>query len=107
MADRAIMTAIGENGEIIDCDVLFTFKNTATGKCYIVYTENTVDENGDTEIFASVFDPDDKTLTLLPIETDAEWAMLEAKLAEYSRAKEREGDNDENNQKFKEDNADA
>ena len=87
MADRAIMTAIGENGEIIDCDVLFTFKNTATGKCYIVYTENTVDEHGDTEIFASVFDPDDKTLTLFPVETDEEWAILESTLGEYERSK--------------------
>ena len=65
MPDRAIMTAIGENGEIIDCDVLFTFKNTATNRCYIVYTENTTDEKGDTEVYASIFDPDDN-LPLTP-----------------------------------------
>ncbi len=90
MADQAIMTAINENGEIIDCDVLFTFKNTATNKCYIVYTENTEDENGDTEVFAAIFDPDDKTITLHPIETEEEWALLESKLREYERAKELE-----------------
>ncbi len=90
MADRAIMTAINENGDIIDCDVLFTFKNTATNKCYIVYTENTEDENGDTEVFAAIFDPDDKTLQLHPIETDEEWAMLESKLREYELSKENE-----------------
>ena len=88
MADRAIMTVIGEDGEIIDCDVLFTFKNTATGKCYIVYTENSEDENGDTEVFASIFDPDDKTLSLSPIETEEEWMILESKLKEYERSKE-------------------
>ncbi len=80
------MTVINENDEIMDVDVLFTFKNTATGVCYIVYTENTSDENGDTEVFASIFDPDDKTLSLQPIETEAEWAMLESKLREYERA---------------------
>lgn len=90
MAERAIMTAINENGDIIDCDVLFTFKNTATNKCYIVYTENTEDENGDTEVFAAIFDPDDKTLTLHPIETDEEWALLESKLREYERTKEKD-----------------
>lgn len=90
MAERAIMTAINENGDIIDCDVLFTFKNTATNKCYIVYTENTEDENGDTEVFAAIFDPDDKTLQLHPIETDEEWAMLESKLREYELSKENE-----------------
>ncbi len=90
MAERAIMTAINENGDIIDCDVLFTFKNTATNKCYIVYTENTEDENGDTEVFAAIFDPDDKTLQLHPIETDEEWALLESKLRDYERTKEKE-----------------
>lgn len=90
MAEQAIMTAINENGEIIDCDVLFTFKNTATNKCYIVYTENTEDENGDTEVYAAIFDPDDKTLQLHPIETDEEWAMLESKLREYELTKETE-----------------
>lgn len=90
MAERAIMTAINENGDIIDCDVLFTFKNTATNKCYIVYTENTEDENGDTEVFAAIFDPDDKTIQLHPIETDEEWALLESKLRDYERTKENE-----------------
>lgn len=94
MAERAIMTAINENGDIIDCDVLFTFKNTATNKCYIVYTENTEDENGDTEVFAAIFDPDDKTLQLHPIETDEEWAMLESKLREYELSKETENENE-------------
>ena len=92
MADRAIMTAIGENGEIIDCDVLFTFKNTALNRCYIVYTENTTDENGDTEVFASIFDPDDKTLTLHSIETEEEWALLESKLREFERKRREEGE---------------
>ena len=94
MAERAIMAAINENGDIIDCDVLFTFKNTATNKCYIVYTENTEDENGDTEVFAAIFDPDDKTLQLHPIETDEEWAMLESKLREYELSKETENENE-------------
>ncbi len=85
MPKKAVMTVINENSEIMDVDVLFTFKNTATGVCYIVYTENTVDEKGDTEVFASIFDPDDKTLTLHPIETEAEWALLESKLREYEK----------------------
>lgn len=91
MADKAIMTVVNENNEIMDVDVLFTFKNTATNTCYIVYTENTTDENGDTEVFASIFDPDDKTLTLHPIETEEEWALLESKLREYERANGEKG----------------
>lgn len=88
---RAVMTVVNENNEIVDVDVLFTFKNTATGVCYIVYTENTLDEKGDTEVFASIFDPDDKTLALRPIETEEEWALLESKLREYERKKAEQG----------------
>ena len=72
---------------------MFTFKNTATNRCYIVYTENTTDEKGDTEVYASIFDPDDKTLTLHPIETEEEWAMLESKLRDYEKSKENNGGN--------------
>ena len=92
MADRAIMTAIGESGEIIDCDVLFTFKNTALNRCYIVYTENTTDENVDTEVLASKFDPDDKTLTLHPIATEEDRALLESKLREFEIKRREEGE---------------
>lgn len=89
---RAVMTVVNENNEIMDVDVLFTFKNTATNVCYIVYTENTLDEKGDTEVFASIFDPDDKTLALRPIETEEEWALLESKLREYERRKNNAGE---------------
>ncbi len=90
MAEKAVMTVINEQNEIMDVDVLFTFKNTATGVCYIVYTENTLDEKGNTEVYASIFDPEDKTLALHPIETEEEWALLESKLREYERKKEEE-----------------
>ena len=85
MAEKAYMTVINENNEIMDVDVLFIFNNTATGKSYIVYTENTTDENGDTEVFASAYDPDERPLALHPIETEEEWAVLESKLREYER----------------------
>ena len=35
-----------EEGVEIECEVLFTFESDETGKNYIVYTDNTVDDEG-------------------------------------------------------------
>ena len=42
------MTFIVENdeGEEIECEVICTFESEETGKNYIVYTDNTEDEEG-------------------------------------------------------------
>ena len=41
-----------DKDENIECDVLFTFDNNETGKSYIVYTDNTMDELGNTKVYA-------------------------------------------------------
>ena len=77
--DDQIMTftVTNEDGTQVECEVLFTFHNDATGKDYIVYTDNTLDEDGDTVVFASIYTPDCDETELLPIETDEEWEMVE------------------------------
>ncbi len=80
-------TVTDENGTATECEVLFTFHNDETGKDYIVYTDNTTDEDGDTVVFASVYTPGCDDTELLPIETDAEWDMVE-KLLEQLQEEE-------------------
>ena len=77
MDESMTFTVINDEGHEMQCEVLFTFESTETGKNYIVYTDNTVDENGETRVYASVYNPDEDEHTLLPIETDAEWAMID------------------------------
>ena len=45
---------IDENGKEIECEVLFTFESDETNKNYIVYTDNTTDEGGNTKVYASI-----------------------------------------------------
>ncbi len=73
---------IDENGKEIECEVLFTFESDETNKNYIVYTDNTTDENGNTKVYASVYTPDSEDLNLQPIETDKEWKIIETILNE-------------------------
>lgn len=70
-------TVLNEEGREVECEVLFTFESDETGKNYIVYTDNTTDEEGFTKVFASAYNPDENDRTLLPIETEEEWEMIE------------------------------
>lgn len=91
---------INDNGEEITCDILFTFDSEETKKSYIVYTDNSKDESGNIQVYASIYDPNMKNSKLEPIETDAEWKIIETildTLQEEIRKKvqEQKDDNDE------------
>ena len=73
---------INDEGQEIECEVLFTFESDETKKNYIVYTDNTVDEEGNTKVYASIYNPDQDETKLLPIETDKEWKIIETILEE-------------------------
>lgn len=66
-----------KEGNEIEFEVLFTFESDETKKNYMVYTDNTIDEDGNTRVYASVFKPDAEPLELLPVETDREWKIIE------------------------------
>lgn len=73
---------LNDEGKEIECEVLFTFESDETKKNYIVYTDNTIDEEGNTKVYASIYNPDQDETKLLPIETDKEWKIIETILDE-------------------------
>ena len=68
---------INEEGREIVCDILFTFDSEETNKSYIVYTDNTKDEAGNIQVFASIYDPKQESPKLEPIETEQVWKIIE------------------------------
>ncbi len=68
---------INDNGEEIMCDVLFTFDSEETKKSYIVYTDNSKDDQGNVQVFASIYDPNKEDQKLEPIQTEQEWKVIE------------------------------
>ena len=68
---------VNEDGKEIVCDILFTFDSDETKKSYIVYTDNSRDAEGNVQVFASVYSPNDEKLKLSPIETKQEWKIIE------------------------------
>ena len=77
MEDKNSFKIINDNGEEIMCDVLFTFDSEETKKSYIVYTDNSKDEQGNVQVFASIYDPKVEDQKLEPITTEKEWKVIE------------------------------
>ena len=78
---KGVFTIVNDKGEEVECEILFTFDSDETKKSYIVYTDNTTDEDGSIRVYASVFDPTGTNPDLLPIETEKEWLVIENILA--------------------------
>ena len=77
IAQRFTMFVIeNAEGQSVECEILFTFESDKTDDVYLVYTDHTVDEEGSTKVYASIFDGQN----LLPVETEAEWQIIEVHL---------------------------
>ena len=89
---------IDENGNEIVYDVLFTFESDETKKNYIVYTDNTRDESGNIQVYASIYDPENPNSKLEAITTDKEWKVIETileTLQEEVRKKKEQENNEQ------------
>ncbi len=79
-------------------DVLFTFESEETNKNYIVYTDNTKDETGNIEVYASIYDPNDPHSKLEAITTEKEWKVIETILDTLQEEVRKKKNNVENNE---------
>lgn len=78
---KGVFTIVNEEGKEVECEILFTFDSDETKKSYIVYTDNTLDEEGSTKVYASVYDPTGQNPSLMQIEEEKEWQVIENILA--------------------------
>lgn len=92
--DKGKFTVLNDQGKEVECEVLFTFESEETQKNYIVYTDNSVDVDGSTKVYASTFDPEGNNPELKPIESDKEWRVIETILAEIQEAVKGEEDSE-------------
>lgn len=82
MEEKMTFKALNREGVEVECEVLFTFESDETKKNYMVYTDNTTDENGNVRVYASIYNPDKPESELIPIESEAEWKIIETILEE-------------------------
>ena len=60
MKEKNSFTVINDEGKEVVCDVLFTFDSDETKKSYIAYTDNTKDEKGNVQVYASIYNPEEE-----------------------------------------------
>ena len=80
--ERRTFKVFNDAGKEIECEVLFTFESDETKKNYMVYTDNTTDEEGNTKVYASIYNPEEIETKLIPIESEKEWKIIETILEE-------------------------
>ena len=81
-------TVTDKSGEAIEYEILFTFDSEETGKSYIVFTDNSLDEDGSIITYAATYDKNGETLALQDIKTDKEWDLIEHLLSSIEEASE-------------------
>ncbi len=79
--NKNVFTLTNELGEQLECEVVLTIDSDEYNKSYIVYTDHTIDENGNIRTYASIYDPKGESQELSPVTTDEEWDMIESVLA--------------------------
>ncbi|MEG0314755.1 MAG: DUF1292 domain-containing protein [Erysipelotrichaceae bacterium] len=78
MLDSKSLFVNDEQGNEVEMEILFTFDNEEKTKSYVVF-QNPANEDG--EVYASQYDDEGN---LLPVETDAEWEMIEEVIGSFS-----------------------
>ena len=76
----------------LECDIISKFKNEETGTSYLVYTDNSRNEEGRKNMFVVSYRPDipeeDK---LTPVETAEEWESISGFLQELRKVIDEKG----------------
>lgn len=81
MNNNSKFTIKNNNGEELECEVLFTFDSDEFKKSYIIFTDNSLDEFGNVKVYANTYDPSGESIDLGKIETDKEWEVIEELLS--------------------------
>lgn len=87
---QEFFSILDENGEEIKCQTLLMFASPQSEKDIVVYTDNTVNEDGLESIYASYYCYDDETLRLVDIDNEADWVLIQEVLAELTENEEEE-----------------
>ena len=91
-------TMIDENGNEIVTMFCLHLKVKKTHKNYIVYTDNTKDETGNVEVYASIYNPNDPHSKLEAIETEKEWKVIETILETLQEEVKKQQNNNHDNE---------
>lgn len=83
-----IFSVLDENGDEIQCNTLLMFFSPESEKDIVIYTDNTVSDDGLENIYASYYCYDDEMLRLVDIDNEVDWQLIQEVLAEMTESEE-------------------
>ena len=92
MDEKKKFKVLNDKGVEVECEPLFTFESEETKKQYVVYTDNSLDKDGNVRVFASIYKTNDKGGELLPIKTEKEWKVIETILESIQEQSKKSGE---------------
>ena len=79
--------AYGENGEIVECEVIMSYLCGKNQKTYAFYTDHSYDTDGSLNLYASIYlGEKDGEIQLEDIVDENEWSLLDDALKEAKEA---------------------
>ena len=88
MEDKKILTINKLDGTTEEVEEVISFEFNDTGKRYLVYTKNEVDQNGNVTVYVTEIVQDDLGTRFLGVETDEEWARIKDVLRKLAKKDE-------------------
>lgn len=76
---------MNEDGIEKEYETLFTFMNKDNHKNYVVYTDNSLDNDGNLNTFASCYNPNSEEFILLPVESEEEWTNIDQVVNDFMK----------------------
>ena len=87
--DKKIMM-LDEDGNEVECEIKMVYLCEENGKSYVFYSDNTYDQEGNLNLFASILAGEDENgePILEEIEDENEWALLDKVLEDAKKGVE-------------------
>lgn len=82
--DHLTFKAENEKGIMVEYEVICTFEG-GNEKQYIVFTDGSINRDGNTNIIACLYHQDQADTVLSPLETDEDWYIIETVLEQIKR----------------------
>ena len=90
--DSELIAVYNDEALPMECQVISQFKNEDTGKSYLVYTDNSRNEEGKKNMFVVSYNPDAaEEDQLTPVETYEEWESISGFLEELRKVIDEKG----------------
>ncbi len=84
MNEKKYLKIIDNFGKEVSYEILCAFWLEKTEKNYVVYTDETTDDDGNLNVFASIYYPQDNS-KLESIKTEEEWLEIEKRLKDIQQ----------------------